>query len=625
MKPNPQLTFLALSLLPTLIAGHTRASQITLTGPPGSGQYGQNVQVLANGNIVVVDPYYTNAGIARVGAVYLYDGATLSLISTLTGSSANDQVGSGGITVLPNTNFVARSPGWSAGAGAVTWCSGRTGKAGTVSAANSLVGSAANDQVGGSITVLSNGNYVVCSPYWGSYVGAVTWCGGSQGLAGTVSAANSLVGSVYNERVGQEGVFALPNGHYVVASAYWNNFSGAATWCNGTTGRSGLISAANSLVGYSGDDVAARGITVLPNGNYVVCSPYCSGAGGAAGSAGAVTWCNGSTGNIGYVGSYNSLVGSTTADYVGSGGIWVLANGNYVVVSPNWNNTSAVTMAGAVTWCSGASGRSGTVSSANSLVGSSANDQVGSRGATVLANGNYVVCSSYWNSAYGAATWCSGTSGRSGAVSSANSLVGSKANDSVSSGGVLPLTTGHYVVLSPYWDYGATVDAGAVTLCSGTAGRSGAVSAANSLSGRQASDQVGAGGASALSNGNFVVASPYWHNGSIANAGAVTWCNGIDGPSPTPSSANSLVGDHPQDQVGSTPPTALANGNYVVSTPTWTGGYSAPLGAVTWCSGTAASSGSVSWGNSLVGSLPNDAVGGWFENQYLAALPPMAR
>ena len=107
-----------------------------------------------------------------------------------------------------------------------------------------------------------------------------------------------------------------------------------------------------------------------------------------------------------------------------------LTNGNYVVDSPNWNNG-----VGAVTWGSGTAGVSGVVSGSNSLVGSTANDQVGfgGYGVTALTNGNYVVCSPDWHNgagvAVGAATWESGTTGVSGVVSSANSLVGSTAGD----------------------------------------------------------------------------------------------------------------------------------------------------------------------------------------------------
>ena len=130
---------------------------------------GEGDVVILNGNIVVTDPGYDAGGVADVGAVYLYNGATGALISKLTGSTAGDQVGSGGVTVLPNGNYVVRSPDWdngaAANAGAVTWGSGTTGVTGAVSAANSLVGSTADDQVGyDDVIVLTNGNYVVSSP-----------------------------------------------------------------------------------------------------------------------------------------------------------------------------------------------------------------------------------------------------------------------------------------------------------------------------------------------------------------------------------------------------------------------------------------------------------------------------
>ena len=54
----------------------------------------------------------------------------------------------------------------------------------------------------------------------------------------------------------------------------------------------------------------------------------------------------------------------------------VLANGNYVVASADWDNGAAVN-AGAATWGSGTTGVSGVVSAANSLVGSTADDRVG--------------------------------------------------------------------------------------------------------------------------------------------------------------------------------------------------------------------------------------------------------
>src|SRR6185436_4880831 len=81
--------FLALDLeLSTL-----RAGQIDVAGPAGSRAFGSWVAVLPNGNFVVVDENYDLPNALDVGAIYLYDGGTLELISTLTGSTAGDEIG----------------------------------------------------------------------------------------------------------------------------------------------------------------------------------------------------------------------------------------------------------------------------------------------------------------------------------------------------------------------------------------------------------------------------------------------------------------------------------------------------------------------------------------------------
>src|SRR5204863_1863391 len=114
-------------------------------------------------------------------------------------------------------------------------------------------------------------------------------------------------------------------------------------------------------------------------------------------------------------------------------------------------------------------------------------------------------------------------SGIVGVVSAANSLVGSTAGDQIGSAGVTALTNGNYVVRSPNWDTGGIVNAGAVTWGDGTTGVTGVVSPANSLVGATAADQVGSVGVTALTNGNYVVASSGWDDGAIANGGAATW------------------------------------------------------------------------------------------------------
>jgi hypothetical protein len=632
----------ALALAALLVAAPSaRAAQIDILGPTGSGSFGKTVTYLPNGNFVVTDPTYsltTPTAVASVGAVYLYNGSTLALISTLTGSTASDQVGGGGVTVLSNGNFVVSSTSWNGSRGAVTWGSATAGVSGTVSAANSIVGSTASDQIGnGGITALSNGNYVVSSGDWDNGAvtdaGAVTWGNGAGGTVGAVSAANSIVGSTASDGVGGfmgGGVTALTNSNYVVASSDWDNGAvtdaGAVTWANGAGGTVGVVSATNSLVGSTASDGVGGfwggGVTVLRNGNYVVGSSNWDN--GAVTDAGAVTWGNGAGGTVGAVSAANSLVGSTANDGVGSsmnGSVTALTNGNYVVGSPNWDN-GELSDAGAATWGNGVGGTVGAISAANSLVGSTANDNISNYGVTALSNGNYVVASINWKngavSFAGAVTWGNGTGGTIGAVSTENSLVGNTAADQIGSPGVTALSNGNYVVRSQVWDNGTVVNAGAATWGDGTTGIIGTVSASNSLVGGKANDQISNYGVTALSNGNYVVRSNVWDNGAVTDVGAVTWGSGTTGIIGTVSAANSLVGSTASDQVGDASVTALTNGNYVVGSPYWNNGAVSDAGAVTWGNGAGGTVGAVSAANSLVGSTASDGAGGYSSSNVTA-------
>lgn len=59
--------------------------------------------------------------------------------------------------------------------------------------------------------------------------------------------ANSLIGSVVDDRVGNIGITALNNGYFVASSSQWNNGAvlqaGAVTWFSWT------LSAGNSVLG----------------------------------------------------------------------------------------------------------------------------------------------------------------------------------------------------------------------------------------------------------------------------------------------------------------------------------------------------------------------------------------
>ncbi len=280
------------------------AAQIDIPPPAGSGAFGMNVYALASGNYVVTDPSWDSAGgVVNVGAVYLYSPSG-TLISVVSGSTANDGIGSNGVYLLANGNFVIASQFWNNGAitsaGALTYCSGTTGCSGTVSVANSLVGTSNFDRVSAMVE-LPNGSYVALTPRWTkgviAQVGAVTFCPAS-GCIGPITAANSLTGSTANDRVGSEGITILSDGDFVVSTYFWNNGAvedaGAATFCSGTSGCPiASVSPTNSVVGSARDDLQSK-ILPLPNGDFVVASPFWDS--GATTDLGAVRHCSGTRG-----------------------------------------------------------------------------------------------------------------------------------------------------------------------------------------------------------------------------------------------------------------------------------------------------------------------------------------
>ena len=601
-------------LIALLLSGTVQAQQVDLHGPPGSAFFGMRVNVLPNGNIVVIDASWSppaNPGV-RYGAVYLYrpDG---TLINTLTGSSANDQVGEGGIVVLANGNYVVMSPDWTGfndvalsiapSAGAVTWASATTGVGGgataVVAPTNSLVGSHRNDYVG-NVYALADGNYVVASSNWSTdpnalgiqvlHAGAVTWGNGASGTAGLVVASNSFIGAVSNDAVGDHGVAPLPNGNYVIRSSQWNGLRGAVTLVHGGAATSGVVTADNSLVGTApgtsgntGDNVGAAGVTVLETGDYVVAVPNWNA------SVGAATWCNGYVASpIGDITSVNSLVGDVAGDYVGES-VTALVGDKYVVESRLWNGGR-----GAVTWGHRSVGAIGTIGANPSIIGSAAGDRVGD-GVTVLSNGNYVVSSETWNGNRGSVTFGDGANGTNATVGAGNSLSGTNAGDRVGSN-VVALRNGNYVVGSPSWNGGR----GAVTWCGSATCVASTISAANSLVGSATTDGVGSV-LTALSNGNYVSAS-YSVN---SRAGAATWGKGTGGTVGTLAANKSIVGASANDMVGVNGILALANGNYVV----FSSSFGSGRGAATWANGAAATALTVSSSNSLVGTTTADGLG----------------
>jgi hypothetical protein len=544
-----------------------------LIGVKARDGLGSTVTTLPNGNYVAVfSRWDASSSLPDAGAVAWGNGSSgsagaLSATNALVGVRSYDIVGSGGVTVLSTGNYVVQSPSWDASAsvanvGAVTWGNGSSGSNGLVSSVNSLIGGRPNDGVGDAVIALSNGNYVVRSRLWDasspvvvSDVGAVTWGNGAIGTTGLVGPGNSLVGSTAKDGL-NSSIAALNNSNYVVSTPNWDAMSpavvnvGAATWGNGGGGTVGVINASNSLLGSSAGDFVGLSITPLSNGHYTVNSRSWNATSPIQTGVGAVTWANGNGGTTGVVNMANSLVGGTSGDAIGAR-VVALSNGNYVAQSQFWDSVGpSVSNVGAVTWGDGYSGATtGLVSVANSLVGASANDSLGSGGVTILNNGNYVVSSADWDAAsppitdVGAVTWGNGNGGTKGSVSAENSLIGSTPSDRVGGSAITTFANGNYVVSAPNWDATspAVVNVGAVTWGNGLAGTRGLVGAENSLIGATANDSVGNGGIGVLQNGRYFVRSPTWFSVPLTKQAGVLTFGAADGSIVGPVGAGNSV------------------------------------------------------------------------------------
>jgi hypothetical protein len=249
---------------------------------------------------------------------------------------------------------------------------------GTISAGNSLIGTATTDNVGSHLaTALTNGNYVVISATWGGRRGAATWGNGAGGTTGAVTFGNSTTGGSPEDRVGIAGVTPLAAGNYTVNGYYWNAGRGAITWGDGEGDTDVTVSAANSLVGDApGDGVGSfSGSYPMPQGNYAVCSPQWDN--GALTNAGAVTFAARDGGTVGSINANNSVVGAMVDGGTNNFGACIYsfqydsANEQLVVGKPKENKVTlfrpthtAITSgnsSNAATWDYGAFTRTGDV------------------------------------------------------------------------------------------------------------------------------------------------------------------------------------------------------------------------------------------------------------------------
>ena len=201
----------------------------------------------------------------------------------------------------------------------------------------------------------------------------------------------------------------------------------------------------------------------------------------------------------------------------------------------------------------------GTVSAANSLVGGAPGDLVGDFSPQNLFSGRYALRSDM--NGLGAVTVFDPASPPVGVVSAANSLIGVSSGDEVGSGGLQFLGSSTWAVLSSGWD-GAGVDRGAVSFLDASTGNfaggggiafRGTIDASNSLIGGSDGDEIGSNGLEFVAGSLYAVLSPNHDNVSSGNVdtGALTWYTPGSALAGLVDGSNSLLGIQDDDLIGS--------------------------------------------------------------------------
>ena len=514
--------------------------------PAAGNQFGQQIGVLRNGNIVVSAPFDDLTAL-DAGAVYLFNPDTGALLGAINGAVANDNFGNDSIKALGNGNYVFGNPAADIGgivnAGTVILADGTTG-----TEISRISGTFADDNFGnGTITALDNSNYVFGNPNADTVdipdAGTVILADGATGVE-----INRISGTQAGDNFGSDSIEVLSNSNYVFGNPNADVVDipdvGTVILVDGITGTE--ISRISGIL--ADDNFGSSEITPLDNGNYVFGNPNANIAGIA--DAGTVILANGTTGI-----EINRISGTVAADNFGSSDITALNNNNFVFSNPN-ADIAGIADTGTVILANGTTG-----TEINRISGTVAADNFGNGDITALANGNFVFGNP---SADIGGIIDAGTvilaNGNTGAE--INRISGTNPNDSftgtlTNKTFILGLSNGNFVFSNPVADIGGIIDAGTVILANGTTGAE-----INRISGTNPNDNFGDRIITALSNGNFVFRSPDADLGGIADTGTVILADGTTGIE-----INRIFGTNPSDRFGSGRVKALANGNYLIASP----------------------------------------------------------
>lgn len=313
-------------------------------------------------------------------------------------------------------------------------------------------------------------------------------------------------------------------------------------------------------------------------------------------NAGAVLWCDQSNGCTGTISSTNALVGSTAGD--GDALQYIPLASSAIVVWTGWDR-GVTTDAGAITMLSGLAGLSGSVGASNSLLGDAPSAFLGTTGHH-LPSGLRLIAAP---NAYGR---------RGGVIMFRDifptgdlvpdiALIGAMPGDGEDLR-VFGLSNGHYAALFPHLSVGG-VKVGALRICDGISGSAGIVDPNTAIVGRSANDMEGPSKLFALHNGNALLHMPRWRNEGLP-VGALMWIEGTPGSAGAAIPSRVLYGIRSEDLYVAKI-LELSNDDVIIAAPDFA---PANLGLIRRIDGTVGAAGAISTFG-ITGSHTNDYLG----------------
>jgi len=506
---------------------------------------GPAITFLPNGDFVIAEPGDDSNG-ENSGAVHLYSGATGQRINSIYGETAHNQIGSDGILSLPLDRFAIFS--------------GQDDTAtltnnGSVIIANSLgqeihriEGDQSGDHIGyDAFLRLANGNFVVASS--ADQIDGIAYAGSVMLInARTGEVIKRLTGSVYYDRFGRGQLKTLPNGNFVFSSpgvsVDGRQMAGIVVLADGTSGQVIARFAGqtrNALLG-------SGGLKILDSSDFLIVS-YNDNTDGFEDN-GSVILVDGNTGQ-----AKARIDGTSNQELLGYGGaVTSLPNGNFVIVGKiGWltNNTKGVARL-----------VDANLREISRIAGDGSTDRIGSRGIAVLPNGNYLIISPEDSDDTVRSRWYDGSiimvdssSGRE-ICRIKGSWAGGISSDMLGSGGIRVLPSGNFVIVSPVDDVPGREHVGSAILANGENCRE-----ISRIEGKHGADRYGLSGVKVLKENNNYVVGGSWAdnlNGDIQSTGVAVLVDAITGRE-----ISRIGGDNSFDHIGERT-NILANGNFLV-------------------------------------------------------------